>query len=145
MVIESLNMTTAEFARKSDLSYRTLQSYLRAERMPTGDNLAKLYARMNINLIWLLTGEGEMFVPKTTTFLGGKGRLFFAPAKEATKEDEEKLGVLEKICLMLDDMPKEQLYDLAKHIEDKKQALEDKKRLIELEKKFAEILKKDCG
>lgn len=47
------------FASAMNMPYRTLHGYLRGERQPNADGLAKL-ARVGINLNWLLTGEGKM-------------------------------------------------------------------------------------
>ncbi len=134
-----------QFALKCNMPYTTFRKIIEGRNEPSADNLRKIAIAFGINLNWLLNNEQPIFMPQITTLLSGKGRLFFVSAKDASGEEAEKLGVLEKICLMLDDMPKEQLYDLAKHIEDKKQALEDKKRLMELEQKLNEVLKKDCG
>ena len=46
----------------SGIPYSTLQNYLRDVREPTVENLIKLSTHLNINLHWLLTGQGEMFI-----------------------------------------------------------------------------------
>lgn len=135
-LLMDLKISGAEFARRTNLPYRTLQAYLNAEICPTRENLSKLQTNLRINPSWLLTGEGEMFLPKPTST---KGRLFFARSKQSSKEDEEAIGVLDKIVQMLDGMPIEDLRDIQKHIE-------KEKRIKELENEVKELKDKSkCG
>lgn len=60
-VIESKNLNIKEFSELSGIPYRSVQNYLRNEREPNVETLTKLKEMMNININWLLTGEGEMF------------------------------------------------------------------------------------
>ncbi|WP_328588273.1 helix-turn-helix transcriptional regulator [Canicola haemoglobinophilus] len=45
----------------SGIPYRSVQNYLRNEREPNVEALTKLKETMNIDVNWLLTGEGKMF------------------------------------------------------------------------------------
>lgn len=54
--------TIKEFSEISSLPYRTAQSYLNGDREPNVAGLFKLHTQMSINLNWLLTGDGEVFV-----------------------------------------------------------------------------------
>ncbi len=60
-VIESKNLNIKEFSELSGIPYRSIQNYLRHEREPNVEALAKLKETMNIDINWLLTGEGNMF------------------------------------------------------------------------------------
>jgi phage repressor protein C with HTH and peptisase S24 domain len=62
ILIKVLKLSLKEFSEKTEVPYQSLQNYLRGERTPTIENLIKLSSHLNINLNWLLTGEGEMFI-----------------------------------------------------------------------------------
>ncbi|WP_018651573.1 helix-turn-helix domain-containing protein [Actinobacillus capsulatus] len=60
-IIEQLNLNLTKFSEQSGIPYRSLHNYLRNEREPNSESYMKL-AQMGININWLLTGEGDMFV-----------------------------------------------------------------------------------
>lgn len=60
-VVTSFHKTVKDIAAETGLPYRTLLGYLRAEREPNSEGLEKI-SRLGVNLNWLLTGEGEMFL-----------------------------------------------------------------------------------
>ena len=60
-LIGKLNLKITDFAKKTGIPYRTLQNYLSGERQPSAENLQKIAICFNIDLNWLLTGEGNMF------------------------------------------------------------------------------------
>ncbi len=64
ILIKSLGLNLKEFSRKTGIPYPTLQDYLANKRVPGGENLQKISMQLNVNLNWLLTGEGEMFISK---------------------------------------------------------------------------------
>ncbi|EBN8057043.1 XRE family transcriptional regulator [Salmonella enterica] len=51
-----------EFSELSGLPYRTAQSYLNGDREPNIAGLTKICTQVGINLNWLLTGDGDVFV-----------------------------------------------------------------------------------
>jgi transcriptional regulator with XRE-family HTH domain len=60
-VLEEQGLSIKAFAQRTDLPYRTAQSYLNGERSPNVEGLTKLATRMCINITWLLTGEGHRY------------------------------------------------------------------------------------
>lgn len=58
--------------------------YLIGARMPTEENLQKMAKHLGINLHWLLTGEGEMFIKKDPQ-VGAKAELPYTKDTEAGK------------------------------------------------------------
>ncbi|EHO47715.1 helix-turn-helix domain-containing protein [Haemophilus sp. oral taxon 851] len=60
-VIEDKNLNIKAFSEISGIPYRSVQNYLRNEREPNVEALIKLKEAMNIDINWLLTGEGKMF------------------------------------------------------------------------------------
>ncbi|OOF86843.1 transcriptional regulator [Rodentibacter ratti] len=60
-VLEAKKLNIKTFSERSCIPYRSVQNYLREEREPNVEALIKLKETMNININWLLIGEGEMF------------------------------------------------------------------------------------
>ena len=66
-----LRLTSAELADKLDIPVRTIGSYERAEAQPSPKFLSALYENMNIDVNWLLSGRGNMFLTKKATLDSG--------------------------------------------------------------------------
>lgn len=64
ILIDRLGLKLKDFSRKTGIPYQSLLKYLSGERTPTEDNLKKIAIHLGVNLNWLLTGEGEMFIRK---------------------------------------------------------------------------------
>ncbi len=61
-LINRIGKTKAEVAREIDISYKSLQNYTLGERKPViVDILARISKEFNVNVDWLLTGEGAIF------------------------------------------------------------------------------------
>ena len=58
---KTLNITQEKFSTQFAVSYRAYTSYERGERKPSFELLNVLYKNFNVNLNWLISGEGEMF------------------------------------------------------------------------------------
>ncbi len=58
----SKGLNLKEFSEVSGVSYRSLQNYLSGEREPNVTGLTNLCTRLGVNINWLLTGKGAMFV-----------------------------------------------------------------------------------
>lgn len=59
MEYKGLNIKT--LAELLNVPYRTLQNYLLNERDPSAEVLIKVSNVLNVDLNWLMLGEGEMF------------------------------------------------------------------------------------
>ncbi|MGQ0286409.1 helix-turn-helix domain-containing protein [Pasteurellaceae bacterium 22721_9_1] len=64
-IIESQSLSIKAFADKTEIPYRSVQSYLLGERSPSAEILIKVTECFGINANWLLLGEGEMFAKNT--------------------------------------------------------------------------------
>jgi len=64
-VREFLGLTQEEFAQKLDTTQAVISNYERGARVPTVDFLNRLTKTFQLDINWLLTGEGEMFREKT--------------------------------------------------------------------------------
>ena len=62
MEVKGINLKT--FSEKADIPYRTLQNYILSGREPNAEALMKLHTHLGINLNWLVSGEGEMFISR---------------------------------------------------------------------------------
>ena len=60
-VMEYKGLSIKAFAELLDVPYRTLQNYLRNERDPSAEVLIKISDVLNVDLNWLMCGEGDMF------------------------------------------------------------------------------------
>ncbi len=60
----TLNLTSAELAEKLQIPVRTIGSYERDEAQPGPKFLNALIETYKININWLLTGKGNMFISK---------------------------------------------------------------------------------
>ncbi|WP_460029185.1 helix-turn-helix domain-containing protein [Mannheimia haemolytica] len=64
-VMEYKGLNIKAFAELLDMPYRTLQNYLLNERDPSVDVLIRVSKILNVDLNWLIRGEGEMFRSST--------------------------------------------------------------------------------
>lgn len=62
LLIGSSNMTIKSFSEQTEIPYRSVQSYLRAERELSIEAAIKIARAFDISLNWLVLGQGEMFV-----------------------------------------------------------------------------------
>lgn len=62
LVINDKGLNIKGFSEATGIPYRTVQNYLLEDRDPNVESLLKMAKAMNINLHWLITGEGKMYV-----------------------------------------------------------------------------------
>jgi transcriptional regulator with XRE-family HTH domain len=60
MVRDHCDLNISRLARKLDISHSFLSQIISAKRKPSYEFLCGLSVKLNINLHWLFTGEGEM-------------------------------------------------------------------------------------
>ena len=74
------------------ISYSTLQNYLRGVREPNVENLSRLSVHLNINLSWLLTGQGEMFIGgSSTNHLTQQEQALLEDYRESNEQGKEAI------------------------------------------------------
>jgi SOS-response transcriptional repressor LexA len=61
MLVRSLSMTHGDFAKQNGISLNSMSRYINNKRSPDPEFLTKLTA-LKVNLNWLLSGEGGMYV-----------------------------------------------------------------------------------
>ena len=60
-VRKTLKLSQEEISTQIGITYRAYSGYERGERKPSFEFLIQLFKIFNINLNWLIAGEGEMF------------------------------------------------------------------------------------
>ena len=58
---KTLDLTVSKLAEKIDVPANTISAYERGIRCPSMDFGIQLYQKLNINLNWFISGNGEMF------------------------------------------------------------------------------------
>lgn len=59
-LIELNQLTIKDFAERCDIPYRSMYNYVRSEREPNLEALSKMSKTFNVDLNWLILGEGEI-------------------------------------------------------------------------------------
>lgn len=65
---KNLGLSVAKFAKALEMSQNTLTCYERGERKPSIKLFVQLHKKLNVNLNWFISGEGEMFNDKITDY-----------------------------------------------------------------------------
>lgn len=82
------------FAEMIGATSKNIDDWVNKGHTPKGEQLLKFYSKLNINLNWLLAGDGEMFLKKKEYPLG-EDKPLHSPVIEAmieygyTKEERE--------------------------------------------------------
>lgn len=65
---KKLGLSVAKFAEKLEMSASTLTGYELRKRIPSIMLCTQLYRKLNINLNWFVSGNGDMFNKSTSDF-----------------------------------------------------------------------------
>ncbi|KMK50593.1 DNA-binding protein [[Actinobacillus] muris] len=63
LIVSHFGGSITKFSERSGINYRSVQNYMRGDREPNSEAYVK-FAQMGVNINWLLTGQGEMFIGK---------------------------------------------------------------------------------
>lgn len=78
-IMEHEQMSQQEFAQKLGLSPATLSNIFNGKTRPTNNHVQAIHkAFPNINISWLLFGEGEMYIPGSDSSMGESACLMDA-------------------------------------------------------------------
>lgn len=83
----TLHMTSLEIAKELDIPVRTIGSYERDEAQPGPKFLNALIDKFCVNINWLLSGRGNMFITTKTE----KDIVYIAHLQERLKLTNEEL------------------------------------------------------
>ena len=62
LVCSAKGLKLKTFSEVTGLAYRTAQGYLNGDREPNAEGMAIICTHLGVNINWLLTGQGEMFI-----------------------------------------------------------------------------------
>ena len=96
---KQLGLTQKEMARIVGVTPAAISDFEAGKSSPSANLCAVLAKKFKVNLNWLLTGEGEMFVEDTKGLTADQHK-----ALEAIKKD----GKIAKIAVMLDELPEDE-------------------------------------
>jgi transcriptional regulator with XRE-family HTH domain len=93
LIREAKGLNQNDLGLSLGIQYQHVSKYERGESVPTWENLIKLIDQYNVNINWLLTGKGKMFLSQ----LGyeeteGKSPLIIKDSDSAIDEIIEELN-----------------------------------------------------
>ena len=122
---KALGLTQKQASEGAGVALRTYCRYESGEgSRDIPSSLLKFIAQNDVNVNWLLTGEGEMMRGK------GEAESVAAEAIEALSEDR----MLEKIVLMLAEMSDDERREVFDHVSKAKHLSDLERRVQELER-----------
>lgn len=91
LIIEQLGGSITKFSERSGINYRSVQNYMRGDREPNSEAYLK-FAQLGININWLLTGEGEMFIGgSSTNYLTQQEQALLEDYRESNEQGKEAI------------------------------------------------------
>lgn len=72
LIRERIGITQAELGEKLGIQFQHVSKYERGETVPTWENLIKLIDLYDVNINWLLTGKGSMFLSPVNYSIQGE-------------------------------------------------------------------------
>ena len=129
-----LGLKQREIASLSGISLRAYARYESGEgERDIPSSVLDIYAQKGINTNWLLTGEGPMRITQSESTSPDDLDDETAEAMKALQESV----TLQKMVLMIRDMPEEKQRSVFEHISEKKQMIDMEKLVRELSEKVA--------
>lgn len=110
LIRERLGITQAEVGEKLGIQSQHVSKYERGETVPTWENLIKLTEIYDVNINWLLTGKGSMFLSMVNYSIQGEKALHAVRDLEPDSKIDEII-----IELQNDSDLKNLIYDYVKH------------------------------
>ena len=110
LIRERMGITQAELGNKLGIQSQHVSKYERGKTVPTWENLIKLNERYDVNINWLLTGKGSMFLSPVNYSIPGEKNIY-------TVRDLEPDGQIDEIIIELrnDSDLKNLIYDYVKN------------------------------
>jgi len=98
-IIKTFNLTQKEFAKNIGITSAGLNDYLKGRANDISSNKIKnIILKYNINPIWLLTGEGKMFLPGKREEPQATGNDNGFSVVDGTVSEHPELDILPKIA-----------------------------------------------
>jgi len=115
-------MTQRDTGEVLGINFQHVSKYERAEFVPTFENLIKLIKHFSININWLLTGHGPMYLKPMKEYAVAEDRL---PLEKVREEDTMLQEIIE--ALVADETLKTKVYRYVKNYLQTQEAAEDLK------------------
>lgn len=141
---KALGLTQKQVSEGAGVALRTYCRYESGEgERDIPSSLLKFIAQNNININWLLTGEGEMFLPSTSSATVPAEALEeeAVRAMEIVKEDP----LTQRTALMMGMMSEAQRRDILARAEEIKQRDDEAREVRELKEQIRELMEKATG
>ena len=91
-VLKHKGLKIKTFSELTEIPYSTCQSYLSGTREPGMEGLTTICLRLYVNLNWLLTGEGEMFIGgSSTNHLTQQEQALLEDYRESNEQGKEAI------------------------------------------------------
>ena len=90
LIIEQFGGSITKFSERSGINYRSVQNYMRGDREPNSEAYLK-FAQLGININWILTGEGEMFISTTESTLSRQEQKLLEDYRESNEQGKEAI------------------------------------------------------
>lgn len=89
LIRENIGITQTDLGKKLGIQFQHVSKYERGETVPTWENLIKLNDLYDININWLLTGKGKMFLSPITYSPNSEGAKEFVRDMQSDSQIEE--------------------------------------------------------
>ena len=125
LIRERIGITQAGLGDKLGIQSQHVSKYERGETVPTWENLIKLTESYDVNINWLLTGEGEMYIDLKPRYPLSEDQV-----SQIFKDGDEKLGEIVNI-LQLTEKLKDAIYEHLKTFQTVNQATEQFHKIVD--------------
>ncbi len=90
-VLKANNLKIKDFSEFTKIPYSTCQSYLSGTREPGMEVLTIICLQLCVNLNWLLTGQGEMFISEMECSLTSAETKLINDYRESNEQGKEAI------------------------------------------------------
>lgn len=94
LIRKQKRITQAELGEKLGIQFQHVSKYERGETVPTWENLIKLAQFFDVNINWLLTGNGKMFLSPLPYSMETGGALSLVHDGDSDSQLEEIIEAL---------------------------------------------------
>ena len=120
------NLTQRKLGEILGINFQHVSKYERGEFIPTFENLIKFNRNFSLNINWLLTGEGQMYIePNKAGY-----KITEDQANQIIRDEDEMLGEIIEV-LRMNTKLKSAFYEVIKSFKNMNRASDQLQRSIE--------------
>ncbi len=105
IIIETNHLRQVEFAKRIGIDQSYVSQLASGKRVPSDRTISDICREFGVSEVWLRTGEGEMYLPKS------RSEQLVSFFSEILQKDEDDF--IRSFCTALASLDKEQLHQLA--------------------------------